>query len=409
MPDDAPSLSRRTLLAAAAGAAGAIVTGREGAAQGQTPGDPTHTPGARPTTVGKRSGFEHPERLISGSAGGSSRTPLQDLDGILTPSDLHFERHHAGIPRIDPSTWSLLIHGLVDRPTVFGLDDLKRFPTVSRLHFLECSGNGGVAFYGERPPDRSPQEVDGLLSTSEWIGVPLEILFREVGVQSSATWFLAEGMDAAVMARSIPVDKAFEDAMIAFGQNGEALRPEQGYPARLLLPGWEGNANVKWIRRIELSDRPFMTRDETSKYTDPLKDGSARIFSFVMDAKSLITSPAYPERLPGRGWYQISGLAWSGRGRITGVEVSVDGGGTWEDATLQEPVLPKCTTRFRFPWRWEGDAAVLMSRATDETGYVQPPVATLRDVRGPGTRYHYNSIRAWTVRSDGRVIFGGDR
>src|SRR5207245_1480197 len=199
-----------------------------------------------------------------------------------------------------------------------------------------------------------PQLSDGLTSSSEWSGVPLALLFREVGVKPGAKWFLAEGEDAAVMSRSIPMEKAWDDALIAYGQNGEALRPEQGYPARLFLPGWEGNANVKWIRRIEIADRPFMTREETSKYTDPLGDGTARMFSFVMDAKSIITFPAYPVILHDRGWWEISGIAWSGRGRITRVDVSTDGGKQWEPAELQQPVLPKCHARFRYRGRWDG-------------------------------------------------------
>jgi sulfane dehydrogenase subunit SoxC len=207
------------------------------------------------------------------------------------------------------------------------------------------------------------------------------------------------------MSRSVPVEKALDDAMIAYGQNGEAIRPEQGYPARLLLPGWEGNAQVKWIRRLEASDRPSMTREETSKYTDPLADGTARQFSLVMDAKSTITFPAYPFVLPEQGWWEIRGLAWSGRGRITRVDVSTDGGSTWVPAQLQGPVLPKCATRFRHVWNWEGGEAVLMSRATDETGYVQPDLETLIAARGPGTSYHYNSIRPWRVEPDGRVFF----
>jgi sulfane dehydrogenase subunit SoxC len=208
------------------------------------------------------------------------------------------------------------------------------------------------------------------------------------------------------MTRSIPVEKAWDDAMIAYAQNGEALRPEQGYPARLLLPGWEGNSQVKWIRRIEVSDQPFMTREETARYTDPLPDCTARMFSFVMDAKSIITFPAYPVTLPGNGFWEIAGLAWSGRGRITQVEVSTDGGRLWDRAALQEPVLPKCHTRFRYPWRWNGGEALLMSRATDETGYVQPTFAELKAARGLGTEYHYNHVLSWRVQPDGRVFFG---
>src|SRR5947199_1297748 len=406
---DAP-VSRRVLLASVAGTLGALALDRAGMAQmpGQTPTvppDPTKVPGAPLSELGQRSPFERPRRIAVGSGQGSSLAPLQDLVGIVTPADLHFERHHAGVPAIDPQRYKLLIHGMVERPTVFDLEALKRFPSVSRLCFLECSGNG-AAGYGRSRPDLSPQLVDGLTSTSEWTGVPLATLFREVGVKPGATWFLAEGQDAAVMARSIPVEQARDDGLIAYGQNGEALRPEQGYPARLLLPGWEGNANVKWIRRIELADRPFMTREETSEYTDPLPDGTARQFSFVMDAKSIITFPAYPVTLGDKGWWQITGIAWSGRGRITRVEVSTDAGRHWAPADLQQPVLPKCHTRFRYMWNWDGGDTTILSRAVDETGYVQPPVEQLRQARGLGTTYHFNHIRPWRVRRDGTVVFG---
>src|SRR5213595_1463102 len=406
---DAP-ISRRVLLASVAGTLGALALDRAGMAQvpGQAPTvppDPTKAPGAPLSDLGQRSPFERPRRIAVGSGQGSSLAPLQDLVGIVTPADLHFERHHAGVPTIDPHRYKLLIHGMVERPQVLDLEALKRFPAVSRLHFLECSGNGAASYRGIRP-DLSPQLIDGLTSTSEWSGVPLATLFGEVAVKPGAKWFLAEGEDAAVMARSIPMDKAAEDALIAYGQNGEALRPEQGYPARLLLPGWEGNANVKWIRRIELADRPFMTREETSKYTDPLPDGTARQFSFVMDAKSIITFPAYPVTLGDKGWWQITGIAWSGRGRITRVEVSSDAGRHWAPADLQPPVLPKCHTRFRYLWNWDGAEVMLMSRAVDETGYVQPPVEQLRQARGLGTTYHFNHIRPWRVRRDGTVVFG---
>ncbi|HXV85405.1 MAG TPA: molybdopterin-dependent oxidoreductase, partial [Gemmatimonadales bacterium] len=202
----------------------------------------------------------------------------------------------------------------------------------------------------------------------------------------------------------IPVSKGLDDALIAYGQNGEALRPEQGYPARLLLPGWEGNASVKWLRRLELSDQPFMTRQETSKYSDPLADCTARMFSFEMDAKSTLTFPVHPDVIT-PGWWEITGLAWSGRGRITRVDVSTDGGATWQAATLQQPVLPKCHTRFRLMWNWDGRETVLMSRARDETAYVQPSRRQLMQARGQGTRYHFNNIRAWKVAADGSVTF----
>ena len=407
---DAP-ISRRALLAGAAGALGSGALRRAGLDQtpDQSPRvaspDPTKVPGQPTSDLGQRSPFERPRRIPSGNGQGISLTPLQDLCGIVTPADLHFERHHAGVPTIDPHRYKLLIHGMVERPMVFDLATLRRFPAVSALHFLECSGNG-FASYRRIQPALSPQLVDGLTSTSEWTGVPLATLFREVGVKRGATWFLAEGEDAAVMTRSIPLEKAWDDALIAYGQNGEALRPEQGYPARLLLPGWEGNTNVKWIRRIELADRPFMTREETSKYTDPLPDGTARQFSFVMDAKSIITFPTYPVTLPDKGWWEISGIAWSGRGRITRVDVSTDAGRSWSPAELQQPVLPKCHTRFRYLWNWDGGDTTILSRAKDETGYVQPAVEQLRQARGLGTTYHFNHIRAWRVRRDGTVVFG---
>ena len=390
-------VSRRTLLA---GAAGAIALGRTATTQApQAPADPTKVRGRASSALGQRAPSEKPQRQARG--GTSSGTPHQDLYGTITPADLHFERHHGGVPDIDPKNYSLMIHGMVDRPMVFTLADLKRFPQVSRICFLECSGNLGRT----APPETTPQQLAGLTSTSEWTGVALSTLFREVGAHAKATWFLAEGMDAAVLTRSVPVEKAHDDAMIAYGQNGEAIRPEQGYPSRLLLPGWEGNANVKWLRRIELSDRPFMTREETSKYTDPLADGTARMFTFVMDARSLITYPAYPVTVS-RGWVEINGIAWSGSGKIQRVDVSVDDGKTWTAATLQEPVLSKAHTRFRHLWNWDGHEAVIRSRAVDEKGHVQPMRAELLALRGPGTTgYHLNPITGWLVKSDGTVVY----
>ena len=405
-------VTRRAMLAGTAGLVGSAVTlaGQrpDPSARPQAPADPTKVQGASASDLGGRSPFEQPRRVSLNERRTSSQTPLQDLEGIITPSDLHFERHHGGVPTIDPERYSLLIHGLVERPLVFTLADLKRFPARSVVRFLECSGNGGRAYRRESvSAELTPQQIDGLTSTSEWTGVPLATLLREVGASAKAKWFLAEAMDAAVLTRSIPIDKAYEDALIAYAQNGEALRPEQGYPVRLFLPGFEGSANVKWLRRIELATEPFMTREETSKYTDPLPDGTSRIFSFAMDAKSIITEPAYPDRLTGPGWWEIRGIAWSGRGRITRVDISADGGKTWKLARLDDPVLPKCHTRFRYAWNWKGQSAVLMSRATDETGYVQPTLDVLMAARGPSTQYHYNNIRAWRVAADGTVTFAG--
>jgi len=326
---------------------------------------------------------------------------LQDLHGTITPADLHFERHHGGVPQIDPANHELLIHGMVDKPLKFSLAHLKRFPAVTRSCFIECSGNLNT----RATEHSSPQMLCGLTSQSEWTGVALSTLLREVGVKPTANWFLAEGSDAAVLTRSIPLAKAWDDALIVYAQNGEAIRPEQGYPIRLLLPGWEGNTNVKWLRRLELSDAPFMSREETSKYTDPLKDDTARMFSVVMDARSVITTPSFPQVLE-RGWHEIRGLAWSGRGRIERVEVSTDGGKKWQAAKLHGPVLSKSHTRFSLPWHWDGKATEISSRAIDETGYVQPTRRQLIDARGPGSQpYHLNSIMSWLVQSDGQVLY----
>ncbi len=423
-------ISRRDLLAGAAGAVGgAVLAGIPGVieAQGTTPAvqtpkpatqaavappplppvpdDPTKVVGLPTSAVGTRSRFVEAGRTPVGQVTGSSLTPLQHLAGAITPADLHYERHHAGIPIIDPARHTLVIHGLVDRPMAFSVADIKRFPQLTRVYFLECSGNSRAAFYDPKPT-MTAQSVCGLTSNSEWTGVPLRLLFDEVGVKPSAKWFLAEGGDACLLTRSIPVEKAFDDAMIVWAQNGEPLRPEQGFPLRLLLPGWEGNANVKWVRRLELGTRPWMTRWETSKYSDPLPHGMARQFSFTMDAKSIITSPSGPSTIA-RGWWPVNGIAWSGRGRIRRVEVSADAGRSWHDAVLQGQPLPKAHVRFTHMWEWDGRETILMSRATDETGYVQPTRAQLIAVRGPGTDYHMNPIYGWKVQADGNVSFHG--
>lgn len=406
--------SRRSLLKLSAAALGGALVhtpaealASKTKANSQT-SDPTRIPGRGSSKLGSRSPDEHPERLVlRPTPSGESMTPIQDLSGIITPSDLHFERHHGGIPSIDPDRYELLIHGMVKKPKKFTLNDLKRFPQQSRICFIECSGNGWSTYFKKDITEAvTPQRMDGLISTSEWTGVMLSTLFREVGIKPGARWFLAESSDAAVMTRSIPMEKGWEDAMIVYGQNGEAIRPEQGYPARLLLPGYEGNTQVKWLRRLEVSDQPFMTREETSKYSDPLPDCTARLFSFVMDAKSLITFPSYPYILPQKGWWEIQGYAWSGRGKIIRVEISTDGGKHWFPAELQEPVLSKCQTRFRYLWNWKGETTILMSRALDETGYQQPTLGQLEKARGKGTFYHFNHIRAWKVEKDGSLKLG---
>jgi sulfane dehydrogenase subunit SoxC len=329
-------------------------------------------------------------------------SPLQDLYGIVTPNGLCFERHHGGVPKIDPGEHRLVVHGMVERPLVFTMDDLMRLPSVSRIHFLECSGN--TQNWKNVKPEFTVQQTHGLVMCCEWTGVLLSTLLDEVGVKKDAAWVLAEGADAAAMTRSVPMAKAMDDAIIVYAQNGERLRPEQGYPVRLLLPGFEGNMNVKWLRRIKVGDQPWYTREETSKYTDLMPDGKARQFTFVMEAKSVITRPSGGQRLTGGpGFYEISGLAWSGHGRITKVEVSTDGGASWRAAELQEPVLSRALTRFRAPWQWDGGPAMLQSRATDETGYLQPRHAELVDVRGVNSFYHYNAIQSWRVDPNGAV------
>ena len=395
--------SRRWFLRAVTAAGGAVAAAcRRGVS------DETGAPSllGRPISrYGERSSFEGASRLLTDTDTpevASSRTPLHQLHGTITPASLHFERHHAGVPRIDPADYQLLVHGLVDRPLVFTLDELKRLPSVSRIHFLECSGNSAGNWRGA--PQFSAQSAHGLTSCSEWTGVPLSLVFDEAGVQPAGRWFIAEGADACKMSRSIPLAKAMDDALLAYAQNGEALRPEQGYPVRLLLPGWEGNTSVKWLRRLKLVDEPVMARDETSKYTDLQPDGRARQFTFMMEAKSLILHPSGSQTLAGPGFYEISGIAWSGQGAIARVEISLDGGVTWAEARLQTPVLAKAHTRFTFAWRWDGRETVLASRCTDESGYVQPSRDALVAARGLNTRYHYHGIQGWKVQSDGTVV-----
>jgi sulfane dehydrogenase subunit SoxC len=335
----------------------------------------------------------------------ASLTPLQDLHGIITPNGLHYERHHAGIPTIDPKEHRLIIHGLVDKSMIFTMTDIMRFPAVSRIHFLECSGN--THNWGRPDAYLTVQDTHGLLSCCEWTGVLLKTVLGEIGVRSGARWMLAEGADAAAMTRSIPIDKVFDDALLAYAQNGERLRPEQGYPLRLLLPGYEGNTNVKWLRRLKFGAEPWQTREETAKYSEIMPNGTVRQFNFLMEAKSVITTPSGGHRLVAPGFHEISGVAWSGRGKVTKVDVSTDGGASWTDAVLQEPVLSKCLTRFRLPWHWQGAPALLASRAIDETGYVQPSHEDLLKERDGRSYYHYNAIQKWSVAENGAVTNAG--
>jgi sulfane dehydrogenase subunit SoxC len=331
----------------------------------------------------------------------ATRTPLQSLFGSHTPNGLFFERHHAGVPAIDPAQHRLMVHGLVERPLVLTMKELKRFPAVSRSHFIECSGNSMAEF--KAPGKGSVQDIHGLLSGAEWTGVRMADVLNEAGLLPSARWILAEGADAAAMTRSIPLAKALDDALLVYGQNGEMLRPEQGYPLRLLLPGFEGNMNIKWLRRLKVGDAPFQTREETSKYTDLMPDGTARQFTFLMGVKSVITAPSARQTLDGQGFREITGLAWSGHGRIRRVEVSLDGGRNWQAATLDGTVQPRALTRFRFPWVWSGQEALLQSRAVDDAGNVQPTRTALIGRDGQNSIYHYNAIQSWQVASNGEV------
>jgi sulfane dehydrogenase subunit SoxC len=392
--------SRRQLLQMGAAVGGSLLAGQKAMGLETDPrklGEPLGP-------YGERSPFEKAVRWRRDTKTpetGSSFTPLHDSVGILTPSSLHYERHHSGIPTIDPAAHRLVVHGLVDRPLSLSMAEIRRLPSVTRILALECGGNSGSEWAATTGPD--VQRSYGLLSGSEWTGVPLSLLLAEAGVQPRASWVIAEGADACRMMRSIPLAKARESSLLAYGQNGEAMRPAQGYPLRLLNPGWEGNTSVKWLHSLKVTDQPYMARDETSKYTDLMPDGKARIFTYAMEAKSVITFPSGGQSLPVRGLYELTGLAWSGRGRIERVEVTTNGGKSWVKAELQEPRLPIALTRFRLAWRFDGQDSLIASRAIDETGYVQPTRAALIAARGTNSAYHYNGIKLWSVRADGTV------
>jgi len=411
MSDGPPS--RRRFLAGAAGLTGAALTG---SAQAGNPKNlPPNVPEwtrvlgdgvvARPYGVPSKHEAHVVRRdvswLTASRESSVSFTPLHELDGIITPSGLCFERHHAGIAEIDPADYRLIIHGLVDKPLMFTLEDLKRLPRVNRIHFLECAANSGMEWRGAQL--NGCQYTHGMVHCVEYTGVPLRVLLAEAGVKPNAKWLLAEGADAAAMTRSIPLEKALNDCLVAYRMNGEMLRPEQGYPARLVVPGWQGNMWVKWLRRLKLGDQPWFAREETSKYTGLMPSGKARQFTFVMDAKSVITSPSPQAPVRQKGFTVITGLAWSGRGKIARVDVSLDGGKNWREAKLDGLVLDKAVTRFYAETEWSGGEMLLQSRAIDETGYVQPSKNDLRKVRGVNSIYHNNGIQTWLVKADGEV------
>ena len=410
--DEPPRPSRRRVLAGAAGMATAGLAGAARANDANLP--PNVAPwskamgdGVAVRPYGHPSPFEKDvirrdvQWLTASRESSVSFTPLHQLDGIITPNGLCFERHHAGIAEIDPHDYRLMIHGLVDKPLIFTLEDLKRLPRVNRIYFLECAANSGMEWRGAQL--NGCQYTHGMIHCVMYTGVPLKLLLEQAGLKTNAKWLHVEGGDAAGMNRSLPLAKALDDCLIAYRQNGEMLRPEQGYPVRLVVPGWEGNIWIKWLRRIKVGDEPWYTREETSKYTDLLENGKARKFTFEMDAKSVITSPSPQAPVKSKGFLVISGLAWSGRGKVSRVDVSLDGGRNWHAAKIDGPVLDKACVCFYAETEWNGQELLLQSRAMDDSGYVQPSKDDLRKVRGVNSIYHNNGIQTWAVKASGEV------
>jgi len=344
------------------------------------------------------------------------RTPLQDSFGMITPASLHFTISHGfEPPDIDPKEHHLLIHGMVDRPLIFSVDEIKRLPFVTRFHFVECHGNSsprGPGGDARTAANATPQETHGFTSCSQWTGVLLSTLLKEAGVQKGATWMIAEGADEPKHSKSIPIGKGLDDAFVAYGQNGEPVRPEQGFPLRLIVPGWQGINNVKWLRRIDLVDEPYMAMMETSRYPSMRLDGKSRWFEFELGPKSVITRPAGGYKMPGPGFHEITGLAWSGAGAVKRVEVSTDGGKTWKDAELHNPIARKAHTRFSAPWTWDGKETILLSRCTDDQGTVQPTIAEVAKLWNADIDFllktqqvvgDFNAIQPWKVSADGSI------
>jgi sulfane dehydrogenase subunit SoxC len=412
---EAARRSRRGFMRTAAGAAAAGIAGgalAQGAGRAEPPGIAAWTrslgPGVVTTGYGMPSKFEAAVQrrespgLTRTSQSSVSFTPLQNLFGIITPSGVHFERHHSGMPEVDPGQHRLMINGMVRRPLILAMDDIMRFPAVSRIHFIECGANSGMEWANVAVP--TVQFTHGMLACSEFTGVLLSTLLDEAGYdRKNAKYILAEGADGSALTRTVPMEMALNDVLVVYGQNGEMLRPENGYPLRLLVPGVQGVSSVKWLRRIEVGDKPWNTREESLHYVDLMPDGTHRQYSGVQEVKSVITTPSGGQKLLGKGYYEITGLAWSGRGRIKRVDVSTDGGRNWRTAMLQEPVLSKALTRFRVDWTWDGSPAFLQSRAVDETGQVQPTIGALRAVRGTRSIYHNNAIQTWNVQAGGEV------
>jgi len=413
-------MNRRALLGRGIAIAGAIGAG--GTVTGAA-GEPLHDEpwslefGSVLPAVQTPSLFEKEVvRSLSNPAGefrnSHARTPHHLLSGTVTPNGLHFSINHSGVPDIDPAQHKLVIHGMVRQPLEFTLETLSRYPQVTRMAFVECAGNSAPLFSNE-PMQLTAQAIHGLVSNAEWSGVPLSILLDEAGIDPHATWLVAEGADAQFLDRSVPVKKAYDDALIAIYQNGEHLMPGNGYPMRLLVPGYQGNMNVKYLRRIKAVDQPAMSYFETKNYSQILPGGKTWRFHFLMEVKSFITYPSFGHELKGPGFYAISGVAYSGSGRIAKVMVSADGGNSWGEAALQAPVQDKAFARFVMPWRWDGTPAILQSRAWDEAGNVQPLRAQFVAARGqtkqPVTNpllfpnQHYNSITSWAIDPNGQI------
>lgn len=409
VPSDRGMASRRRFLTASAGVAGTVVAGR---ALADTLADvPAREPGVPMSVHGERSEYVHLGRLPEAGPGKhnvdpadaiNSKAPLDKLVGTITPTDLHYERSHSGVPDLDPAKHRLLIHGMVQKPLVLTVDDLRAMPSVSRIHFIECTGNGWEN-WKKADPNLTVQNTHGLVSTNEWTGVPLRFLIDLVGKDRRSTWMLAEGGDGAAVDRSIPLsNEIMDDAMVAYGQNGEPLRPSNGFPIRLLMPGFEGNLNIKWLRRLKFGDQPWMTRWETDRYTQLLANGKSMQFQLRMETNSVITSPSGTMQIR-PGYNRITGLAWSGHGKIAKVEVSTDGAKTWKQAQLNHPVLPKAQTRFQMDWVWDGRPTKLVSRSTDEKGNVQPDRQAVIDRMGENALFHYNGQQTWAVDAAGKV------
>jgi sulfane dehydrogenase subunit SoxC len=414
-------LDRRMLLGRGIVFAGAMGTGALGspagaAAEALTDAPWSLEPGTTIQPYERPSRFEKDVVRTLGNPSGQpgaqgARTPHHLINGAITPNGLHFVVSHGGAPDIDPDKHRLVVHGLVKRPLVFTLDALTRYPMTTRVTFLECGGNGAPLF-SPQPLQANLQALHGLASCAEWTGVKLSTVLDETGIDPKAKWFIAEGADAPHLARSVPLKKALDDAMIALYQNGERLMPANGYPMRLLLPGYEGNMNIKYLRRIKLVEEPAMSFWEARTYAQILPSGKAYQFYLLQEIKSFITQPSPGLTLKEPGLYEISGIAYSGTGRISRVMVSADGGRSWAEAALQEPVLSKAFTRFRMPWRWDGGAAILQSRAWDEAGNAQPTRAEFVAKRGElkavppvaaVLNQHFNAITSWAVDSAGGV------